>query len=378
MDIACPDHSLKVEFGYMEHNEIHGNEYYHINNPEYTATKPMKGLKLKPLPGDEEIEKVKQKLRLKGLIDKRRIKEEQNVFQRKLSSYWKRYLEHRENLILMRRSLTLDFLANRDIVFFPFKGFTFDYTNAVTENVDSMLVWKYYVCLVSNLFTFGMVFAPTMTMIYSFILGPFAVVLTVFQVLYVSNYLSVRDAKRDRDKTAAQILGNVLTISNMNQFMTFTETVKVFKGDHIIKYWRNVRDVEFYTDRLPDLIIHWTIELLDYIFVVGCFFIPFLGLPLVQLIFAAQNGFAYFKPYYQELKKLDEKELRKIYYQNYARWFMFGIAATVLESVPILSGHLVPYIFIGAFLWCVGDLNDEIKERTAKYGPITESTPIDT
>lgn len=371
MAIAMPDGSLKMEVGLVEPNEIHGDRYYHNNDQSgYTPEGRWCGLKLIPLPGDDEIEKEKQKQRLIELIQKRKICNEQTLLRRKLTTYWNRYLEHRENMTLMRRSITQDWLANKEIIFFAIKGFFFDYSNIRFEMVDETIVWRYYMALLTVSFTFGTVFGPSMTMIYSFFLGPLAIFLTCFQVLNASHYLAIRDCKRDKDKIPAKLLANVFTITNMGDLLTDTLTGPQFAADHIIKFWRDLNNTDFYVETLPDLLITSTIEILDYAFVALCSYIPFFGMLLVRFIFTAQNGFAYFRPYYKEVKKMSDKEVRRVYYQNYARWFLFGIGSSLVESIPIISGHFVPKIFVGASLWASGDLTEEIKERTAKYGPL--------
>ncbi|CAG58936.1 unnamed protein product [Nakaseomyces glabratus] len=209
-----------------------------------------------------------------------------------------------------------------------------------------------------------------MTMVYSLFLGPIAIALVIVQVILVSNYLALMDTRRDTDKLGALVLGNVFTTLNLNQFVVFTQTINIFQGDTNIRLWRRITSAEFLVDTLPNFLIDRSIEILDYIFIVACFFIPFFGITIVQLIFAGQNGFAYFQPYFKELRKMDEKELRKVYYQNYSKWYLYGVACAVIESLPFLSGYLQPSLFVGASLWSARELKEEVKLRTKKFGPI--------
>ncbi|QHS65648.1 uncharacterized protein GVI51_F00715 [Nakaseomyces glabratus] len=350
--------------------EIHGPEYTHLNNPEYVNPKPMKGLKLQPLPGDDVIEREKNKLKVRELWQKKQSNKEMNIFQRKFNAYKDRFDEYQGNMTLLKKSITEDFQTKKEIFFYPFKGITFDYKNGTSENGPSTMTLKYLMCMVADGSTFALVFGPAMTMVYSLFLGPIAIALVIVQVILVSNYLALMDTRRDTDKLGALVLGNVFTTLNLNQFVVFTQTINIFQGDTNIRLWRRITSAEFLVDTLPNFLIDRSIEILDYIFIVACFFIPFFGITIVQLIFAGQNGFAYFQPYFKELRKMDEKELRKVYYQNYSKWYLYGVACAVIESLPFLSGYLQPSLFVGASLWSARELKEEVKLRTKKFGPI--------
>lgn len=87
--------------------------------------------------------------------------------------------------------------------------------------------------------------------------------------------------------------------------------------------------------------------------------IPFFGVPLVIILQAPSKGLRCHLRYFV-LKGYDKRQIRSIYNSKRGHYMGFGIAANLLESIPIFSVFFMFTNNIGAAIWAI-DIEKEVK-----------------
>lgn len=145
-----------------------------------------------------------------------------------------------------------------------------------------------------------------------------------------------------------QIFDITLYSSGQRDFLTRAKYIKVTNKRQ--QSWEHFR--ESWQLHFPLMVVHWIRKCFIILILTMLSMVPIFGPPLTNQLVSGRRGFSYMSRYFT-LKGTSAAEAKDFQYEHLGLFFSFGMAAGLLEFVPLFSIITITSNTIGAAKWSV-------------------------
>lgn len=152
-----------------------------------------------------------------------------------------------------------------------------------------------------------------------------------------------------------QIFDTTLYSHGQSKFLAEAKFISVPPdSDRPIRWYTT----EFWSFRAPLWILSVIRKILVAAILTGISLIPLIGPPIVNQLISSRRAYSYMSRYFV-LKGTDPKEAKNYEYKHLGLFYSFGMAAGILEFLPVFSIVTMTSNSVGAARWSI----DIIKKR---------------
>lgn len=187
-------------------------------------------------------------------------------------------------------------------------------------------------------------------------LGPLGFILAHIQWLLQTNALTALICRKIiLTYMSNQIFDTALYLHGQSDFLISTKFITVPSNSDNQIHWSMT---EFWTFIVPLWVLDSVRKILVAIILAGISLIPLIGPPVVNQLISSRRASSYMSRYFI-LKGSDPKEIKNYEYEHLGLFYSFGMAAGILEFLPVFSIITMTSNTVGAARWSI----DIIKKK---------------
>lgn len=180
-------------------------------------------------------------------------------------------------------------------------------------------------------------------------LGPLGIILVHIQWLLQTNALTaIVSRKIILTHINNQIFDTTLFLHGEKEFLRKAKYIKVAPQPKILHWSRN----EFWVTIVPRRALTLLRKALIMILLALISVIPLVGPPITNQLVSARRAYSYMGRYFT-LKGCNDKEAKDFEYEHLGLFLSFGMAAGILEFIPLFSIITITSNTVGAARWSV-------------------------
>lgn len=152
-----------------------------------------------------------------------------------------------------------------------------------------------------------------------------------------------------------QIFDTTLYLHGQRDFLLNAKFISTSSNSNDRIHWSMA---EFWTAVVPLWTLNFSRKILIAVLLTGISLIPLIGPPIVNQLISSRRAYSYMSRYFV-LSGTDSKTARNYQYEHLGLFYSFGMAAGILEFLPVFSIITMTSNTVGAARWSI----DIIKKK---------------